>query len=402
MNNKISKWFPQLNEKVNGQGLVYLDSAATTLKYEPAIKRLYDFYVHESSNVHRGAHYLSYKATENFEKARTVVKKFINAESANEIIFTRGTTEAVNLVANHFRHQLKSGGKILLTELEHHSNIVPWQLLASENSKIQIEFVKIDNRGDLDLKDLKLKLSSKPDLLSFTACSNVLGTVNPVKSICEYAKQFGVMTFVDAAQSVSNIKTDVKEWGCDFLAFSGHKIFAPFGIGVLYGKESVLNKMEPYQGGGSMIETVNKMGSTFLTTPQRFEAGTPNVGGALALAVTLDFVLEMDFKEIHSHESKLLNFLTRELQAIPGIQIIGDPLNRANIISFQLDGAHHSDLAVLLDQQGIAIRSGHHCCQVLMESLNVSGTARASLSVYSSDKDIESFIFGIKKAKELL
>jgi cysteine desulfurase/selenocysteine lyase len=402
LNNNILNLFPQANEKINGKKLIYLDSAATTLKYEPAVKRIYDFYMHESSNVHRGAHFLSYKATENFEKARSVVKKFINANSENEIIFTRGTTESINLVANHFRHQLMDGGKILLTELEHHSNIVPWQLLASENPKIQIEFVKINNSGDLDFEDLKSKLNSKPDLLSFTACSNVLGTINSVKEICGYARQCGVLTFVDAAQSVANRKTDVKDWNCDFLAFSGHKIFAPFGIGVLYGKENLLNKMQPYQGGGSMIETVNKKGSTFLGSPHRFEAGTPNVGGALSLAVALDFLLDVGFNEIQNHESKLLNILLSEIQTISGLKTFGTPKERANIVSFQLEGAHHSDIAVLLDQQGVAIRSGHHCCQVLMESLNVTGTARASLSIYTTEKDIDALISGIKKAKELL
>ncbi|MCB9025697.1 MAG: SufS family cysteine desulfurase [Bdellovibrionaceae bacterium] len=402
MNNKILENFPQTKNTVNGRPLVYLDSAATTLKAKNVIQRLSDFYLYESANVHRGAHKLSDEATFHFEQSRELIREFINAHNANEIVFTRGTTEAINLLAFTLKKQLKSGDKILITELEHHSNIVPWQMILAEVPGLQLEYVKITPNGDLDLIDLDKKLDKQTKILSFTACSNVLGTLNPVKLICQKAKHVGAKTIVDAAQWVAARPTNVRDWGCDFLVFSGHKMFAPFGIGVLYGREDLLNSLSPYQGGGSMIDQVEKQKSTYLNSPQRFEAGTPNVGGAIALAEAIKFISSIGFDLIEKHEKTLIDETLDRMQEVEGLKVIGKPQLRSNILSFSLQGAHHSDVGTLLDKQGVAIRAGHHCCQILMKALGVTGTARVAFSIYSTHKDVENLIMGLKKIRELI
>lgn len=406
MEKLINIEFPQLNVLVNGVKLTYLDSAATTLKSKRSIQRLSDFYLYEASNVHRGAHKLSEQATRNYEDSRVEVQKFIDAKSPNEIVFTRGTTESINLVAHslglYFSKMNIEEGTILLTEIEHHSNIVPWQQIKNLLPQFKIEYVKISDDGDLDLNDLKIKLTSEVKVLSFSACSNALGTINAVKEICSMAKKAGIFTLVDAAQWVAAKPTSVQDFDCDFLVFSGHKIFAPFGVGVLYGRENLLNLLPPYQGGGSMIEKVSEQESSFLNSPQKFEAGTPNVGGVLALAEALNFVNEVGFKFIENKELALTELMKSELLKIPGVKIIGNPNYRSNIISFLIDGAHHSDIGTLLDKQGIALRVGHHCCQPLMRRLGITGTARVALSIYSQEEDINTFINSLKKAKDFL
>ena len=402
MNESIRDNFPQTKIRVNGRPLVYLDSAATTLKAQNVIDRLSNFYLHEAANVHRGAHHLSDQATSHYEEARETIKRFIGAKHSQEIVFTRGTTEAINLIASSYKKLLKPGDKILLTEMEHHSNIVPWQMIVKELSGVELDYVKITPEGNLDLEDLQNKIDERTKIVSFTACSNVLGTLNPIEQICAMTKKVGAITIVDAAQWVAARPTDVTYWDCDFLVFSGHKMFAPFGIGVLYGKIDLLNSLAPYQGGGSMIDRVEKQWSTYLDSPHRFEAGTPNVGGAIALAEAVKYLDSIGFDQIIQHEEKLIQKTLEELNGIEGLEIIGNPKNRSNILSFSLRGAHPSDVGMLLDKQGIAIRAGHHCCQVLMKSLGVTGTARIAYSIYSNFEDVETLIVGLNKVREMI
>lgn len=408
----INKNFPQLQVQVYNKPLVYLDSAATTLKCKTSIQRLNDFYLYEAANVHRGAHRLSDVATSHYESARKAVQKFIGAEHSEEIVFTRGTTESINLLAQSLGQMWKASnnnglgdklsGKILLTEMEHHSNIVAWQMLTKVFPQLYLEYVRIKDNGDLDLEDLDKKLNQETRVISFTACSNVLGTLNPVGQICEKARKLGVISIVDAAQWVAARPTDVIAMDCDFLVFSGHKIFAPFGIGVLYGRRHLLNNLPPYQGGGSMINKVEEDESTYLESPFRFEAGTPNIGGALALGEALNFVSQIGFDKIRTHEESLTKLALSGLEDVEGIEIVGQPQERSNIISFVFDGAHHSDVGALLDRQGIAIRTGHHCCQILMKRLGLTGTARIAFSIYNTESDVQQLLTGLKKVKEFL
>ncbi|MGZ3742564.1 MAG: aminotransferase class V-fold PLP-dependent enzyme [Pseudobdellovibrionaceae bacterium] len=398
---KIRSQFPALTQKVNGKDLIYLDSAATTLKPQSVVERIYRFNQFEASNVHRGAHSLADKATVNYENARAAVAHFLNARSTDEIIFVRGTTEAINLVAQTYaRSQLKEGDEILLTEMEHHANIVPWQMIALEK-KAKILAVAVTDRGELDLEDFKAKLSTKTKIFAFTASSNTLGTVNDIRALTEAAHKVGAKVLVDGAQAVSQQALDMQALDCDFLAFSGHKLFAPFGIGVLYGKKELLEQMPPYQGGGSMISKVSFEKTTYNDVPFRFEAGTPNVEGAVALHAAIDFVNSIGFDQIQSHKKVLLAVATEGLLKIPQIKIIGTALNKGPVLSFNLEGAHHSDVGQILDQQGIAVRAGHHCCQPLMKRFGITGTVRASFSVYNNMEDVERFLKAVKKAQEL-
>ncbi|MGZ3803400.1 MAG: aminotransferase class V-fold PLP-dependent enzyme [Pseudobdellovibrionaceae bacterium] len=398
---KIRSQFPALTQKVNGKDLIYLDSAATTLKPQSVVERIYRFNQFEASNVHRGAHSLADKATVNYENARAAVAHFLNARSTDEIIFVRGTTEAINLAAQTYaRSQLKEGDEILLTEMEHHANIVPWQMIALEK-KAKVLAVAVTDRGELDLEDFKAKLSTKTKIFAFTASSNTLGTVNDIRALTEAAHKVGAKVLVDGAQAVSQQALDMQALDCDFLAFSGHKLFAPFGIGVLYGKKELLEQMPPYQGGGSMISKVSFEKTTYNDVPFRFEAGTPNVEGAVALHSAIDFVNSIGFDQIQSHKEGLLAAATEGLLKIPQIKIIGTALNKGPVLSFNLEGAHHSDVGQILDQQGIAVRAGHHCCQPLMKRFGITGTVRASFSVYNNMEDVERFLKAVKKAQEL-
>ncbi|WP_413289643.1 aminotransferase class V-fold PLP-dependent enzyme [Bdellovibrio sp. HCB337] len=398
---KVRAQFPALTQKVHGKDWVYLDSAATTLKPESVSQRIYNFNKYEVSNVHRGAHTIADKATVNYENARQAVAEFINAKSQDEIVFVRGTTEAINLAAHSYaRNVLKEGDEVLLTEMEHHGNIVPWQL-AAEEKKAKVLAAKVLDNGELDMADFRAKLSPKTKIVAVTACSNVLGTVNDISTIVKEAHKVGAKVLVDAAQIVSQEAVDVQAWDCDFLAFSGHKLFAPFGIGVLYGKKELLDQMPPYQGGGSMITNVSFEKTTFNDVPFRFEAGTPNVGGAIALHAAIDFVKSIGFDKIKAHKKALLQAATEGISKIPNVRIIGTAANKGPILSFVVEGAHHSDIGQILDQQGIAVRAGHHCTQPLMKRFGITGTVRASFSVYNNMQDVESFVKAVKKAQEL-
>lgn len=398
---KVRAQFPALTQKVHGRDLVYLDSAATALKPESVARRVYEFNQYEISNVHRGAHTLADKATVNFENARKAVAKFLNANSQEEIIFVRGTTEAINLTAfSYARSILKEGDEILVTIMEHHANIVPWQMVAEEK-KAKVVAVAVKDNGELDLEDFKAKLSSKTKIFAVTACSNTLGTVNDIKMLTAEAHKVGAKVLVDGAQIVSQEAVDLQNLDCDFFAFSGHKLFAPFGIGVLYGKKALLDQMPPYQGGGSMIAKVTIEKTTYNEAPFRFEAGTPNVEGAIALHAALDFVAEVGFDKIKAHKKELLTVATEGLLKIPQVKIVGTAANKGPVLSFNLEGSHHSDVGHILDQQGVAVRAGHHCCQPLMNRFGISGTVRASFSVYNNLQDVESFLKAVKKAQEM-
>lgn len=398
---KVRAQFPALTQKVNGKDWIYLDSAATTLKPEVVAERIYRFNQYEVSNVHRGAHTIADKATVNFENARIAVAKFLNSSSSDEIVFVRGTTEAINLVAQSYaRSVLKEGDEILVTIMEHHANIVPWQIIAEEK-KAKVLAVNVKDNGELDLEDFKAKLSQKTKIFAFTACSNTLGTVNDMKMLTAEAHKVGAKVLIDGAQIVSQEAVDVQAIGCDFFAFSGHKIFAPFGIGVLYGKKEILDQMPPYQGGGSMISKVSFEKTTFNEAPFRFEAGTPNVEGAIALHAALDFVTDIGFDKIKAHKKELLDAATEGLKKIPQVRIIGTAPHKGPVLSFVIEGTHHSDVGQILDQQGIAVRAGHHCCQPLMARFGISGTVRASFSIYNNMQDVESFLKAVKKAQEL-
>lgn len=398
---KVRTDFPILARNVRGGRLVYLDSAASALKPNVVIDRINRYYRNETSNVHRGAHYLSEQGTIAYENARESVRAFINAELAGEIIFTRGTTESANLVAQSYgRAHFKPGDEIILSELEHHSNIVPWQQIAEEK-QCKIKVIPIDDSGDLDFAAFERLLSLKTRMLALTSCSNALGTIVDVKKFVVAAQHAGAKTFIDAAQGVTQMPTDVKDIGCDFLAFSGHKIFGPYGIGVLYGKMDLLERMPPYQGGGSMISEVTWEKTTWAAVPHKFEAGTPEISGAVGLDAALKYVSDLGFDGILRHEHDVMEYARTELQSIAGLRVIGRPKHQAAILSFVMDGTHASDIGALVDQQGVAIRAGHHCCQPLMRRLGIPATARASFSIYNTRQDVDSLKQALLKAKEI-
>ncbi len=394
--------FPALNQKVHGKTLRYLDSAATTLKPKAVVDRISHFYSYETSNVHRGAHYLGDVATQAFEAARQKVAEFLHAKQIEEIVFVRGTTEGVNLVAHSWGlTNLKDGDEILITEMEHHGNIVPWQMVA-EKVGAKVLAAKILDNGELDLEDFKKKLSAKTKMVAFTACSNVLGTNNDMALLTKLAHEVGAKVLIDGAQIVSQSSVDVQKIDCDFFVFSAHKLFGPFGFGVLYGKKEILDQMPPYQGGGSMIAKVTVDKTTFNEVPFRFEAGTPHVEGAIGLHAAIDFMEKIGFEKIHAYEMELLKEATAKLEMIPDLKIFGTAPNKGPIISFNLKGTHHSDVGQILDQEGVAVRAGHHCTQPLMARLGIPGTVRASFSVYNNREDIDALVKAVAKAREML
>jgi cysteine desulfurase / selenocysteine lyase len=397
---KIRNDFPILPMEVRGRKLVYLDNAASTLKPVQVIERMDRYYRSETSNVHRGAHYLSEQGTIAFEDARETVRRFIGAGDVNEIIFTRGTTESVNLVANGFGEVFfKEGDEIILSELEHHSNIVPWQMIA-EKRGCKILVIPINDQGELIFEEYLKLLSPRTKMVSITWCSNTLGTIVPVEKYIEAAHAVGAKVTIDAAQIVSNRQVDVKKIDCDFLAFSGHKIFGPYGIGVLFGKMELLDAMNPYQGGGSMIAQVTWEKTTWAAVPHKFEAGTPDIAGAVGLAAALRYVMEIGLEPISAYEHGLLEYATSELRTVPGLRLYGEAVDKAAILSFTMEGAHPSDIGALIDQQGVAIRAGHHCCQPLMRRLGIPATARASFSIYNTRQEVEALKESLIKAKE--
>ncbi|MFO7550493.1 MAG: cysteine desulfurase [Haliea sp.] len=393
--------FPILQQQVNGQPLIYLDNAATTQKPEAVIEAISHYYRHDNANVHRGAHTLSDRATVAFENARTTVARFINSPAPSQVIWVRGATEAINLVAHSWgRATLQAGDRILVSYLEHHSNIVPWQLVAAATGA-EVVPIPVTPGGDIDLEALASLLDERVKLVAVNHVSNALGTINPVVEITRMARAAGARVMIDGAQATAHMPVDVQAIGCDFYAFSGHKLFGPTGIGVLWGRESVLEAMPPMFGGGEMIETVSFSGSTWNTLPFKFEAGTPNIAGAIGLAAAIDYLAALDMEAAARHEVALLQQSIALGAEVEGLRRIGDPAQSVGIFSFVIDGIHPSDLGMLLDQQGIAVRTGHHCTQPLMAHYQLPGTARASYSLYNTAEDVERLFAGIHKAKRL-
>lgn len=397
----VRRDFPILQQLVHDQPLLYLDSAATTQKPRVVIDALSQYYLQDNSNVHRAAHALADRATTGFENARKRIAQFINSPKPEQIIWTRGTTESINLVAASYgRVALQPGDKILVSTLEHHSNIVPWQLIAAERGATVIP-IPLDNRGDLDLDAYAALLDERVKIVAVNQVSNALGTVNPIKSIVQSAHAVGAKVLVDGAQAIAHFPVDVQDLNCDFYAFSGHKAFGPTGIGVLWGRESLLEQMPPYQGGGEMIESVSFSGTTFNQLPYKFEAGTPDIAGAIGMAAAIEYLGNLDRAAVQAHEAALLAECIERGEEM-GLRRVASPRHAAGIYSFLLPGAHPSDVGTILDQQGVAVRTGHHCAQPLMAYLGVPGTVRASLSIYNNHEDIDRFFNAMAKVKKFL
>jgi cysteine desulfurase/selenocysteine lyase len=391
MNKAIRSQFPALHQQVHGKDLIYLDNSATTLKPQVVIDAISEYYSTVNSNIHRGIHYLSQQSTERYEQARETVAQFINARESHEVIFTRGTTDSINLVAFSFGETfLEEGDEIILTAMEHHSNLVPWQMLC-ERKKCTLKFIPFNNDGILDLEIYTTLFTERTRLVSVTAVSNSLGTVNPIAEIIEIAHQHNAYILIDAAQAIQHMAIDVQTLDADFIAFSGHKVYGPTGIGVLWGKETLLDKMQPYQGGGDMIETVTLEKSTYNKLPFKFEAGTANYVDAYGLAVALDFVSSIGIETITRHESNLMFHATKCLEAIDNLVIYGNAPRKAGALSFLFNGVHASDIGMILDKQGIAIRTGTHCTEPVMHYYGISGTARASFGLYNTIEEIDFF-----------
>lgn len=393
--------FPILEKKIYDKPLIYFDNAATTQKPRSVVERIENGYYNVNANIHRGVHFLSQAATEAHEEARKTVQRFINASSSNEIIFTRGTTEAINLIASSFTDEfMEEGDEVIISVIEHHSNIVPWQLQAARKG-ITIKVVPINERGELCIDTYRELFSDRTRLVSLTHMSNVLGTINPVKEIIEEAHQRDVPVLLDGAQAVPHMQVDVAELDVDFYVFSGHKIYGPTGIGVLYGKEEWLDKLPPYQGGGEMIATVSFEKTTFNELPFKFEAGTPDYIGSTALAEALKYVDNIGVNNIATYEHELLEYMTSQLKTFEGMRIFGEAPEKGAVISFLLKDIHHYDMGMLLDRLGIAVRTGHHCAQPLMKVLGIEGTVRASLSFYNTREEIDRFIEGLNRVSKM-
>lgn len=393
--------FPILNQKVNGNPLIYFDNAATSQKPKQVIEAIQNYYNQYNSNIHRGAHYLANLATEAYENSRQTIAQYLNA-STQEINFVRGTTEGINLVAQTYgKANVKVGDEIIVSTMEHHSNIVPWQMLCEENGAV-LKVIPVFDTGDLDMEAYKKLLSPKTKIVAVTYISNALGTVNPVQEIIEKAHEVGAVVLIDAAQAVQHKKIDVKELNVDFLAFSGHKVFGPTGIGVLYGKKELLEAMPPYMGGGEMIDNVTFEKTTYNKIPYKFEAGTPHIEGGIVLGKALEFVQEIGLDFIAAKEAELLQYGTERLLAIDGFRIVGTAKEKSSVISFLVKNIHPFDIGTLLDKQGIAIRTGHHCCQPLMKRFEIEGTCRASFAFYNTKEEIDVFAQALEKSIAML
>lgn len=398
---EIRSDFPILSTTVYGKPLIYLDNGATTEKPKCVVEEMTKIYYTTNANVHRGVHYLSQQATDLAEGSRVVVQQFINAKHSHEIIFTRGTTESINLVAHSFCRQFcNEGDEIIISAMEHHANIISWQLQEPIRG-IKLKVIPINDKGELMLDEMEKLISPKTRLISVTHVSNVLGTVNPVDQIAEIAHKHNIPVLIDAAQSVQHMTLDVQKLDCDFLVFSGHKVYGPNGVGVLYGKEKWLNQMPPYQGGGEMIKTVSFKGTTFNELPFKFEAGTPDYPGVIALATALKYIKNIGLDSIKAYEDELLRYCTDELLKIEGLRIYGTSDKKSSVISFLVDNIHHYDMGMLLDKMGIAVRTGHHCAQPLMDELGVDGTVRASLAFYNTKEEIDQLVMGVKKVASM-
>ena len=400
MNNMMD--FPILDTQVYNHRLVYLDNAATTQKPRAVIETLTNYYLTLNSNIHRGAHYLAAQATERYEGVRRQVQAFINARSSNEIVFTRGTTESINLVASSFgRGFLKAGDEVIVSGMEHHSNIVPWQL-ACELAGASLRVIPFSDEGVLDLDAYRALFSPHTRIVACTHVSNTLGTINPVKEIVDIAHSHGVPVLIDGAQAVAHMKVDVQQIGCDFYCFSGHKMYAPMGVGVMYGREELLSQLPPYQGGGEMIKDVTFERTTYNELPFRFEAGTPSVGDVLGLGAAIDFMQEQGIEHIAHHEDELLHYATERLLTVPGMRLFGTAPHKAGVISFLIGEAHPYDVGTLLDKLGVAVRTGHHCTQPIMDRYGIPGTVRASFACYTRHDDVDALVAALNRIAPML
>jgi cysteine desulfurase/selenocysteine lyase len=397
----IRKDFPILNSKVNGKQLVYFDNAATTQTPKVVIDSIVSYYSTLNANIHRGAHYLSQKATEAYENTRRKFQQHLNAKNSSEIIFTSGTTHSINLVANGFNNLLKSGDEIIVSHLEHHSNIVPWQMLCEKTGAI-MKIIPMNHDGELIFSEYEKLLSNKTKVVFVNHVSNALGTINPVKEIISKAHEFGAAVLIDGAQALPHFEVDVKDLNADFYVASAHKFYGPTGVGILYGKEKWLDKLPPYQGGGEMIDEVTFEKTTYAKLPNKFEAGTPNISGVIASGIAIDYINNIGLKKILKYENVLLKYATEKLLEIDGIKIYGNTDNKTSVISFNLGNIHHYDIGSIIDNEGIAVRTGHHCAQPIMDYYKIPGTIRLSLSFYNTTEEIDSLVSAIIVAKKML
>ncbi len=399
---KIRESFPILSRELNNKALVYLDNAATSQKPKVVIDALVDYYSNYNANIHRGIHTLAEEATAAYELTRVTVKNFINASFPEEIIFTRGATEGINLVAYTYgRQNINAGDEIIISGMEHHSNIVPWQILCDEKKAV-LKIIPVTDEGELDIDEFKKLLSSKTKLVSVVHVSNSLGTINPVKEIIGAAHRIGAVVMIDGAQSTVHLDIDVREMDCDFFAFSGHKVYGPTGVGVLYGKKEILGNMPVFMGGGEMIKEVTFEKTTYNNLPYKYEAGTPNIADTVALKSALDFINKTGKDAIRDHENELLQYATTQLETLPGLRIIGTAEEKVSVVSFVIKNIHPQDIGVLLDNQGIAVRTGHHCTQPLMDRFKIPGTVRASFAMYNTKEEINRLVSGLQKAIKML
>lgn len=393
--------FPILNRSVYGKGLIYFDNGATSQKPQVVIDAITEYYAENNSNIHRGVHYLSQLATTQYEDARKIIQEYINAPLSEEVLFTKGTSDAINLVAFSFGETLSEGDEIIISAMEHHSNIVPWQMMC-ERKGCTLNVIPIDQNGDLIMSEFDSLLSSKTKLVAVTHISNSLGTINPVKEIIEKSHAVGAKVLLDGAQSIQHIRVDMQELDCDFYAFSGHKVFGPTGVGILYGKKEILDQIPPYQGGGDMIAKVTFEKTTYNELPHKFEAGTPNISGGICLGTAIKYLSELDIEAVQAHEQELAVYAEARLNEFEGMRIIGTAKEKTSVVSFVIDGIHPFDLGTLLDKQGIAVRTGHHCTQPLMDFFEIPGTIRASFAFYNTKEEIDIFIAAVERSLNML
>ncbi len=399
---KVRADFPVLRERIYGRPLIYLDNAATSQKPDAVIEAITHYYRHDNANIHRGVHLLSQRATESYETAREKVRSFLHAADAREIVFVRGATEGINLIAQTYgRTHVGAGDEVLITAMEHHSNIVPWQILCEEKGAF-LRVAPINDRGELLLDEMKALLGPRTKLVAIAQVSNALGTINPIKQIVRMAHEKNVPVLVDGAQATPHLSVDVQDLDCDFYVFSGHKIYGPTGIGVLYGKAALLEAMPPYQGGGDMISSVTFEKTIYNKVPHKFEAGTPHIAGVIGLGAAIDYLEKLGINAIGAHEQQLLEYATERVRAIPGVRLIGTARHKAGALSFVMDSIHPHDIGTILDQEGIAVRTGHHCAQPVMDRFGIPATVRASFGLYNTKDEIDSLVQGIEKVKEIL
>jgi len=393
--------FPILSQKINNKQLIYLDNASTTQKPTSVIKKIEDYYKNTNSNIHRGVHHLSQKSTEEYEDSRTKVHNFIGSDSSKEIVFVRGTTEAINLVANSYvKPLLSKGDNIIISQMEHHANIVPWQMITKENES-EIRVIPMNENGELIVEKLEELIDENTKFISVTHVSNTLGTINPIKKIIDIAHKNNIRIMIDGAQAVQHMRVNVKEINADFYCFSGHKMYGPTGIGILYGKQEILENMQPYQGGGDMIKSVTFEKTIYNDIPNRFEAGTPNIVGAIGLGEAIDFIEDITIEKIELQEIELLNYATKRISSIENVRIIGNSDNKTSVISYVINNIHPHDIGTIMDKLGIAIRAGHHCTQPIMDFYKIPATARASFAIYNTKEDIDKLVEAIEKTKDV-